>query len=290
MEWDILKKEQEYLRENEIIESKTKALLRKVDDAMKMQENLLKDSSVKLDICNSTVPQQAKKVEDQNISKIALNDPTVPNEEILNDMGQKGTHHFYRAKIKALKEENEKMQADMKMMNSESKQLQKDLNQCSEDKDKWFLQYNLGKSQISKLENQLSQLNMKLQSKDAENIAMKKEIDILKREIKVTTQSTNTNELKLNKALEENEKNKALLKTLKKSEKDLREGHKKQVQELTSMIQQIEKQKNELIHGFKKQLQLIDNLKKQKTHLETFNLVQIAEAEFMKILDWRTEN
>lgn len=290
MEWDILKKEQEYLKENEIMESKTKALLRKVDDAMKMQENLLKESTLKIDLPKNFIAHQPKEVEEINIPRIPLNDPSVPNEDILNDMGQKGMHHFYRAKIKSLKEENDQLHADIKIMNSDTKQLQKDLQQCTEDKDKWFLQYNLGKSQISKLEHQISQLNTKLQAKDAENIAMKKEIDALKRELKAATQCTNANDLKLNRALEENEKNKILLRKLKKEEKDLRETHKKKVQELTSLVQQIEKHKNELIHGFRKQLQLIDNLKKQKAHLETFNLAQIAEAEFMKILDWRSEN
>lgn len=106
-----------------------------------------------------------------------------------------------------------------------------------EEKEKWFLQYNLGKSQICKMEHQvniisfninnlviyfilqLTQLHAKLNTKDAENIALKKEIDVLKREIKVSTQSLNANESKLNKALEENDKNKSLLKSLKKSEK-----------------------------------------------------------------------
>lgn len=41
MEWDILRKEKEYVRENEIIESKTKALLRKVDDAMVCRFNVI---------------------------------------------------------------------------------------------------------------------------------------------------------------------------------------------------------------------------------------------------------
>lgn len=48
---------------------------------------------------------------------------------------------------------------------------------------------------------------------------MKKEIDALKRELKAATQCTNANDLKLNRALEENEKNKILLRKLKKEEK-----------------------------------------------------------------------
>ncbi|KAL3288100.1 hypothetical protein HHI36_002550 [Cryptolaemus montrouzieri] len=122
MEWDILKKEQEYYKENELIESKTKALLQKVDDVMsfqKMQEQL-KDTNQKADVpCKRHIASVLSKNEgkDQvisNFSEISLDDPSVPNPSILNDMGQKGMHHFYRTKIKALKEECEKLQIDVR--------------------------------------------------------------------------------------------------------------------------------------------------------------------------------
>lgn len=81
-----------------------------------MQENILKESSMKFDAQKSVKPKQTKEVEEQMIPRISLNDPSIPSEEMLNDMGQRGMHHFYRAKIRSLKEDSEKMQADIKTM------------------------------------------------------------------------------------------------------------------------------------------------------------------------------
>ncbi|KAK9886692.1 hypothetical protein WA026_017611 [Henosepilachna vigintioctopunctata] len=295
MDWDILKKEREYHEENELLESKTKALLQKADDAMKMQDNILKDSHTKVDalfkkpVFGQSIKHGSDAVLQSNFTEIILDDPALPNTDILNDMGQKAIHQFYRAKIKSLQEECDKLQVVVRNKNLETKQLQRDLGQNTEDKEKWFLQYNLGKTQISKMDNQISLLSIKLQSRDTENNVMKKEIENLKKEIRVISQNIISNELKLNKALEENEKIKILLRNSRKEEKDLKENHKKQLQELTSALHQTEKHKNELINGFKKQLQLIDNLKKQKVNLQIFNIAQVAEAEFMKILDWKDE-
>ncbi len=47
----------------------------------------------------------------------------------------------------------------------------------------------------------------------------------------------------------------------------------------------LERQRNELLNAFKKQLKLIDILKRQKTHLETAQMLNFTEQEFIKALE-----
>ena len=46
------------------------------------------------------------------------------------------------------------------------------------------------------------------------------------------------------------------------------------------------KQRLTLINAYKKQLLLIDNLKRQNVCLEHTKLIEFAEKDFMKMLDW----
>lgn len=50
-----------------------------------------------------------------------------------------------------------------------------------------------------------------------------------------------------------------------------------------------EKERNDLMQAHKYHLLLIDNLKKQNLLLEQAKLIQIAEKDFMKILDWNND-
>ncbi|GLH12132.1 uncharacterized protein GBIM_16878 [Gryllus bimaculatus] len=65
--------------------------------------------------------------------------------------------------------------------------------------------------------------------------------------------------------------------------------NKKKTEEFIATIQKLEKQKVELINAFKKQLQLIENLRRQKAHLEASHLIQFTEDEFLQLLDWNPE-
>lgn len=55
---------------------------------------------------------------------------------------------------------------------------------------------------------------------------------------------------------------------------------------LDRQIKELRKQRVELITAYKKQLLLIDNLKRQNLCLEQSKLIDFAEKEFIKILDW----
>ena len=51
-------------------------------------------------------------------------------------------------------------------------------------------------------------------------------------------------------------------------------------------IKQLRRHRFDLLAAYKKQLLLLDNLKRQVTCLEQSKLIDFAEKEFTKILDW----
>ena len=93
MEQDFLKKEEEFRKENKLLELKTKELLQKVDDMKKMQDLQLRDFKPEM---------RRLEAKDLNLPKS------------VDEMGTKGMLHFYKSKIKALMEDLEKTQNELK--------------------------------------------------------------------------------------------------------------------------------------------------------------------------------
>lgn len=90
------------------------------------------------------------------------------------------------------------------------------------------------------------------------------ESEKLKKELKQINLNSGSNEVRLNRSIEEIEKLKNALRQAKQDEKDLRETHRKKTEELSGAVKRLDKQRVELLHAFKKQLIIIDNLKKQR--------------------------
>ncbi|CAH2005614.1 unnamed protein product [Acanthoscelides obtectus] len=289
MESDLLKKEDEFYKENEKLEQKTKELMLQVNDVMKIQDNLIKESiKTKSEIV--LVKQhnfKTIKMSGHPLSDIKLNQPELLHD--VDEMGGKASIQFYRSKIKNLQVENIKLQSENRKKSEELKKFQKEKQKLQEEKDKWFMAYSTIKNNLGKLESQISSANSQLQGKDCEITALKKELDQAKKEVKNLALITNNLEVRLTRAVEENDKLKNSFKTSKDEEKELKESYRKQINELTNSMKSIEKQKLELLNAYKKQMQLIDNLKKQKIYVEGLKMSEFSEAEYLKILDWKLE-
>ncbi|KAJ8941703.1 hypothetical protein NQ318_023299 [Aromia moschata] len=254
MESDLLIKEDEFYKENEKLEQRTKELMRKVNDVMKIQDNLIKETlktktemnNAKINNYNFSANTEYPKFLDSSGDCVKHEEnPGVPN--AVDAMGRKGASHFYRAKIKSMQAENVKLYSENKKKIEDVKKLQKENQTLLEEKEKM-----------------VSALNSKLQSKDCEVASVRKEIDQVRKELKNSNMNLNSSEIRLNRAYEENEKLKESLKSVKEEEKEMKELYRKQINDLQTTVKQIEKHKLELINGFKKQLQLINILKKQK--------------------------
>ncbi|KAM9817493.1 testis-expressed protein 9 [Neosynchiropus ocellatus] len=115
---------------------------------------------------------------------------------------------------------------------------------------------------------------------------LRKELENQKRSHKQVVAAHNTLEVRLTRALEEVEKLKTQLATMKQTNKDQIKEENAKRETLLAENKMLQKQKSELIMGFKKQLKLIDVLKKQKMHFEAAKLLSFTEEEFVKALDW----
>lgn len=120
MEFDLLKKENEFHKENEKLEQRTKELLQKVNDVMKIQDNLIKDSlktKSELDFVKQTHFKPNKKLHEFATNSELIVTTGKDEEDVTNSidaMGVKSANQFYRAKIKSLQIENVKLQMELK--------------------------------------------------------------------------------------------------------------------------------------------------------------------------------
>lgn len=291
MESDLLKNEDEFYKENEKLEQRTKEMMKKVNDVLKIQDNLIKESlKMKTDIdfakqINYNFGHNKNDdVEYLEVNKTA-NQMTSPDK--LEQIGSKGASQYYEAKLKLLQVELIKLQAEHKNKIEENKKLQKVNQSFQEEKDKWYLSHNSSRTRIGKLENQLFCSSTRLQEKSTELTLVKKELESTKKDLKNSVLNANSLEVRLTRAQEENDKLKNALKMAKHEEKEMKETFKKQINDLTSIVKLMEKHKVELLNGFRKQMQLIDNLKKQKMYLESLKIGEISESEYLKILSWK---
>nr|CAH7751458.1 unnamed protein product [Callosobruchus chinensis] len=178
MESDLLKKENEFYKENEKLEQKTKELMLQVNDVMKIQDNLIKESiKTKSEIVFTKQHGfKANKIGGSHSSdNIKLNQSDLLND--VEEIGGKGTTQFFRTKIKNLQVENIKLQSENRKRSEELKKIQKENQKLQEEKDKWFMAYNTVKNNSGKLETQISSATSLLQGKDCEITALKKDLE-----------------------------------------------------------------------------------------------------------------
>jgi exonuclease VII small subunit len=90
------------------------------------------------------------------------------------------------------------------------------------------------------------------------------ELEAVKKELRTVVQTLKTNEMRLNRSLEELEKLRTIMHNHERDDKELRDLTRKKEDEVAVVVKRLEKHKSELLLAFKKQMQLIDNLKKQK--------------------------
>ncbi|XP_057669531.1 testis-expressed protein 9 [Diorhabda carinulata] len=288
MESELLKKEDEFYKENEKLEERTKELMKKVNDVMKIQDNLIKESiKMKTDINFAKNNFGDNKNDDAHHSDVYKTGHQITSQDGVEQIGTNGTIQYYKAKFKFLQVEVVKLQTELKNKNEENKKLQIANQSFQEEKEKWFSSYNSSKTRIGKVENQLASLNTRFQEKSTELTLVKKELENTKKDLKNSTLNANSLEIRLTRAQEENDKLKNSLKITKNEEKDIKETFKKQINDLTAIVKLMEKHKVELLNGFKKQMQLIDNLKKQKMYLESWKIGEISESEYLRILNWK---
>ncbi|KAK3727916.1 hypothetical protein QZH41_016381, partial [Actinostola sp. cb2023] len=191
-----------------------------------------------------------------------------------------------KAKLHVMQEEMDRLSSECSNKDDHMTSLQSKVKQLTEEQARQQKSNSALQSQIDKYKKLYTESKSKSESLEQLLSSTKKELEGAQREQKQFVSNKNVVEVRLNRALEEVEKNKSALHKAKSSSKDTSEQERRRLDQLLAENKRLEKQKNELMTGFKKQMKLIDILKRQKMHIEAAKLLQFSEEEFVKALDW----
>uniref|UniRef100_T1J3T3 Testis-expressed sequence 9 protein n=1 Tax=Strigamia maritima TaxID=126957 RepID=T1J3T3_STRMM len=171
--------------------------------------------------------------------------------------------------------DNASLDKKMKDMTETKNQLQQALIHEQKRSDNYCKLYEESKTEVSTLVNETN--------------ILKKDLESANRVQKQSATNHNSVEIRLNKAMEIIEKNKALMEKMEQKNREMALKEQKKMEEVVVDNKKLLKQKNDLLTGFKKQMMLIDVLKRQKIHLEAANVLQFTEDEFLKLLNWKSD-
>ena len=122
--------------------------------------------------------------------------------------------------------------------------------------------------------------------------ALERELGLLKKDSGESAKREKTQgaeqrskDIRLNRALEELERTRSMLKRLKEEKDATGVSSRAETQKLAAENMRLRKRQSELILAFKKQAKLIDVLKRQKLHVEAATLLSFTEEEFSKTLE-----
>ncbi|OWF49322.1 testis-expressed protein 9-like [Mizuhopecten yessoensis] len=252
---------------------------------------------------NVAVPEEAFITECKEFSKQTILDTITNIEERLDtdddeeeeddiipqaaaDMGSEATIRFLKAKLRVMQEELDRLAQDCNKKDEENNSVNSRIKELEDERGRLHRTNASQQTQIDKYKRMAEDARTKSESSETQLVALRKELEQMKRSQKQQSSSQSATEVRLNRALEEIEKQKEQLLRSKSSSKESTEQEKHKVDQLLSVNKRLEKQKNELMAGFKKQLKLIDILKRQKMHIEAAKMLSFSEEEFVKALEW----
>ncbi|KAM8876162.1 testis-expressed protein 9 isoform 2-T2 [Synchiropus picturatus] len=191
-----------------------------------------------------------------------------------------------KARLRIMQEELDQLSSEYYKKDDENTKLAEKLKHLEDDRVRHEKSTVVLKAQLDKHKAFVEESAKKCDALQTEASILRKELENQKRSHKQAVAAHNTLEVRLARALEEVEKLKTQLATMKQTNKDLVKEESTKRETLLAENKMLQKQKSELIMGFKKQLKLIDILKKQKMHFEAAKLLSFTEEEFVKALDW----
>nr|XP_006819428.1 PREDICTED: testis-expressed sequence 9 protein-like [Saccoglossus kowalevskii] len=196
------------------------------------------------------------------------------------------TIRFLKAKVRVMQEELDRISHEYSKRDEENNQLLGKIKDAEDEKRRLLKTNQSQQTQIEKYKTISQDAKSKGDGLENQVIALRKELDALKRGQKQATATQGATEVRLNRALEEIEKLKSQLHKSRQGSKDTMDQDKRRIEQLQLENKRLEKQKAELMAGFKKQLKLIDILKRQKMHIEAAKMLSFTEEEFVKALEW----
>lgn len=287
---DLLTKEEEYKRLNEELEKKTAFLVYEAEQVLKENEKLLNNSDYYHKIDSEPVFEFLKAEKNSDPVDVSVSYEQSNSELVMpkaaGEMSNEAQIRFLKAKLKVLQEEVDKYGTELSKRDEENFKLAQRCKELEEERVKQLRISNSHQTQMEKYKKLNDEAQQKISQLETQVKLSKNENDQLKRDSKKGGQDMQQLELRLNRSLEEIEKLKLELNKQLNAKKNLNEQDKAKIDNLLNENKKLNKQKLELIQAFKRQMKLIDNLKKQRMHLEASRLLVFSEQEFINALEW----
>nr|XP_034180045.1 testis-expressed protein 9 [Osmia lignaria] len=298
---DLLIKEKGFRQLNEELEEKAHNLMEKIDNAINTYNNGLSVYDPKIyrpNFINEDVTAQTENNAQVSVKRnsslphIFAQSKVEAQEEIVNEaskkrnLANKTVINLFKSKIDILQNELQTIQTEYKKKSDTCKSLESE-NKKLEIK----LQNEVEslKGTVTKLENTNKELQCQCQALNAENLNMKKELDKLEKQIKISDQHASNYNIRLNRSLEINDKLRSALKCSQTEEKELRNQIRKLQEDKRMTVNNLGKQLSEVLQAFKKQMLIIDNLKKQNACLITIGQLKFTKEDFSRLLDQKLQ-
>ncbi|XP_012538345.1 intracellular protein transport protein USO1 isoform X3 [Monomorium pharaonis] len=302
---DLLAKEKEFHRLNYDLQLRTRNVMKTVDSIIHVHADKSLFSNTNHSFRNYEM-EDAKAAYSKNrapkinrelkkslikVSEIPLGEST-KDTEILKDntIGNKAIITLLKGKIDIFYKKLQSMQLEYNNKCDYCKELEIEKKKLNNTQIKLWNQIEVLNDTITKLEHANSDTLLDYQALSNENIVLKKDLEGFQKEIRILNQQSINLDVRLNRSLESNEKLKNALRYSHTEEKELRNQIRKLQEDKKLAIKNLEKQRSELVQAFKKQTLLIDNLKKQNTHLMANGQVGLAKEDFAKLLEWKPQN
>ncbi|XP_034180045.2 testis-expressed protein 9 [Osmia lignaria lignaria] len=301
MTQDLLIKEKGFRQLNEELEEKAHNLMEKIDNAINTYNNGLSVYDPKIyrpNFINEDVTAQTENNAQVSVKRnsslphIFVQSKVEAQEEIVNEaskkrnLANKTVINLFKSKIDILQNELQTIQTEYKKKSDTCKSLESE-NKKLEIK----LQNEVEslKGTVTKLENTNKELQCQCQALNTENLNMKKELDKLEKQIKISDQHASNYNIRLNRSLEINDKLRSALKCSQTEEKELRNHIRKLQEDKRMTVNNLGKQLSEVLQAFKKQMLIIDNLKKQNACLITIGQLKFTKEDFSRLLDQKLQ-
>lgn len=304
---DLLTKEKEFYRLNQELQLKTRDVMKEVNSILhaSVSNNLINDtnqlySSLTMKNARMThqediiskINKESRELSSDKVSEIPLvkdisNIDISPKRD--NCLGNKAIVNLFKSKIDMLYKELRTMQLEYNKKCEYSKELEVENKKLDEIQVKLRNQIGSLNDTVTKLECTNSDALSRYQALNNENIALRKDLDSLKKEIKILSQQSTNYDVRLNRSLESNEKLRNALKCSEAEEKEMRNQIRKLQEDKRLTTKNLEKQRSELVQAFKKQMLLIDNLKRQNMLLMASGQIHLMEEDFAKLLEWKAQ-
>ncbi|XP_043599024.1 dynactin, 150 kDa isoform isoform X1 [Bombus pyrosoma] len=310
---ELLSKEKEFHQLNKELEQKASNLIAKIDSVVNTYHNGCSNLNSRKHRVNATKEKTAylngitiqnednsqilvkrnsslPHIFDQSVALKPKIESQKDNEDEISkqkNLANKTVLNFLKAKVDILQDELQTMRIEYRKQCDTCKNLESENNKIEI---KLKAEIESLKETITKLENTNKELHCQSQALNTENSILKKDLDRLQKQVKITNQQSNSCLMRLNRSLENNDKLKNALKYSEVEEKELKTQIRKLEEDRKLTASHLGKQLSELIQVFKKQMLIVDNLKKQNACLLAVGQLKLTKEDFSRLLDQKPEN